>query len=85
MTPSHIAQEMDIPNKGVHWTDWIPKTKQLDVCALFDAIPHAPKTKRKVPFQRTQRPNTQLKATTAQAHLKGTGQRGERANDRAHR
>ena len=73
MTPSHIAQEMDIPNKGVHWTDWIPKTKQLDVCALFDAIPHAPKTKRKVPFQRTQRPNTQLKARLLKRTLKELG------------
>ena len=73
MTPSHIAQEMDIPNKGVHWTDWIPKTKQLDVCALFDAIPHAPKTKRKVPFQRTQRPNTKLKDRLLKRTLKELG------------
>lgn len=73
MTPSHIAQEMDIPNNGVHWTDWIPKTKQLDVCALFDAIPHAPKTKRKVPFQRTQRPNTKLKDRLLKRTLKELG------------
>ena len=73
MTPSHIAQETDIPNKGVHWTDWIPKTKQLDVCALFDAIPHAPKTKRKVPFQRTQRPNTKLKDRLLKRTLKELG------------
>ena len=73
MTPSHIAQETDIPNKGVHWTDWIPQTKRVEVCALFDAIPHAPKTKRKVPFQRTQRPNTKLKDRLLKRTLKELG------------
>jgi len=57
-TPSQLAQESDIPNKGVHWTDWIPQSKKVEVSVLFDDIPSAPKTKRKIPFQRTQRPNT---------------------------
>lgn len=73
MTPSEIAREMDIPNKGVHWTDWIPQSKKLEVTTLFEQIPHAPKTKRKVPFQRTQRPNTQLKERLLKRTLKELG------------
>lgn len=73
MTPSEIAQEMDIPNKGVHWTDWIPQSKKIEVAMLFEQIPHAPKTKRKVPFQRTQRPNTQLKERLLRRTLKELG------------
>lgn len=41
-----------IPNGGSHWTDWIPESKKRPVIALFDAIPHKPKAKRKVPFER---------------------------------
>jgi hypothetical protein len=73
MTPSEIARELDIPNKGVHWTDWIPQSKKLEVTTLFEQIPHAPKTKRKVPFQRTQRPNTQLKDRLLKRTLKELG------------
>jgi hypothetical protein len=73
MTPSEIAREMDIPNKGVHWTDWIPQSKKLEVAKLFEQIPHAPKTKRKVPFGRTQRPNTQLKDRLLKRTLKELG------------
>ena len=73
MTPSEIARAMDIPNKGVHWTDWIPQSKKLEVTTLFEQIPHAPKTKRKVPFGRTQRPNTQLKDRLLKRTLKELG------------
>jgi hypothetical protein len=73
MTPSEIAQELDIPNRGVHWTDWIPQSKKLEVTTLFEQIPHAPKTKRKVPFQRTQRPTTKLKERLLRRTLKELG------------
>lgn len=73
MTPSEIARAMDIPNKGVHWTDWIPQSKKLEVTTLFEQIPHAPKTKRKVPFGRTQRPNTKLKERLLKRTLKELG------------
>jgi hypothetical protein len=73
MTPSEIAQQLDIPNRGVHWTDWIPQSKKIEVAMLFDLIPHAPKTKRKVPFQRTQRPNTKLKDRLLTRTLKELG------------
>lgn len=61
-TPSTYARWLNakakrqIPNNGQHWTDWVPMKVKLQAAALFDAIPHTPKSKRKVPFQRTQRP-----------------------------
>jgi len=73
MTPSEIAQQLDIPNRGVHWTDWIPQSKKNEIAMLFEQIPHAPKTKRKVPFQRTQRPNTKLKERLLKRTLKELG------------
>lgn len=45
-----------IPNNGIHWTDWVPARVKEQVTDLFNAIPHTPKAKRKIPFQRTQRP-----------------------------
>jgi hypothetical protein len=73
LTPSQVAQELDIPNKGVHWTDWIPLTKRTEVEVLFEAIPHTPKAKRKIPFKRTQRPNTKLKDTLLKRTIKELG------------
>ena len=61
-TPSAYSQwvnaktKRQIPNNGIHWTDWVPASVKARVSALFDAIPHTPKAKRKLPFQRTQRP-----------------------------
>ena len=82
MTPSHIAKELSIPNNGVHWTDWIPLTKRTEVEVLFGAIPHKPKAKRKLPFQRTQRPNTKLKTRLLKRTIKELGNlESERAID----
>lgn len=72
-TPSELARQAHIANNGVHWTDWIPMTKQLQVCNLFEQIPHAPKTKRKVPFQRNQRPNTKQRDRLLKRTLKELG------------
>jgi len=52
MTPAEAAFEAKIPNKGEHWTDWVPSSKKQAITALFDAIPHKPRAKRKVPFER---------------------------------
>ena len=65
-TPSTIARDLEregkpLPNHGIHWTDWIPTSKRTQIAQLFEEIPHAPKTKRKIPFQRVQRPNTKQK------------------------
>lgn len=53
-----------IPNNGSHWTDWVPMRVKIRVAELFDAIPHVPKAKRKLPFQRTQRPQRNNPALT---------------------
>jgi hypothetical protein len=55
-TPTHVAREKNVPNNGEHWTDWIPEHVKTKTTAMFDGIPYAPKTKRKLPFQRTARP-----------------------------
>lgn len=61
-TPSNYARwvnakgKRQIPNNGIHWTDWVPSRIKAQVIDLFNAIPHTPKAKRKLPFQRTQRP-----------------------------
>jgi hypothetical protein len=52
MTPADAAAEAKIPNKGEHWTDWVPSGKRQAIIALFDAIPHKPRAKRKIPFER---------------------------------
>jgi hypothetical protein len=53
-----------IPNNGSHWTDWVPSRIKAQVIDLFNAIPHVPKAKRKLPFQRTQRPQRNNPALT---------------------
>ena len=55
-TPSVLAKEKGVPNNGEHWTDWVPEHVKERIHTLFDGIPYTPKTKRKLPFQRTARP-----------------------------
>lgn len=69
-TPSNYSRwvnakaKRQIPNNGIHWTDWVPSRVKAQVTDLFDAIPHTPKAKRKLPFQRTQRPRRNNPALT---------------------
>ena len=51
-TPSTYATEKNLTNHGLHWTDFVPVHIKLRVSGLFDAVPHKPKAKRKVPFER---------------------------------
>ena len=51
-TPSEAAAEANIPNKGEHWSDWIPTHIKSKTTALFDAIPTKYRAKRKIPFER---------------------------------
>jgi hypothetical protein len=51
-TPSTYAKEKNLPNHGVHWADFIPVHIKNRIITLFDAVPHTPKAKRKVPFER---------------------------------
>jgi hypothetical protein len=49
-TPSELAAERGLPNKGVHWTDWIAERTKNRIRVLFDAIPQTLKAKRPNPF-----------------------------------
>jgi hypothetical protein len=76
LTPSQTAQLLarehgiDIPNNGSHWTDWVQPSKRREVNALFEAIPTMPRTKRKLPFQRTQRPTAPTRGMAKLERLK---------------
>ena len=70
LTPSQLAQDSDIPNNGSHWTDWMPEHKKREITALFEAIPVMPRTKRKIPFPRTQRPSAPSRGMTKIERLK---------------
>lgn len=70
LTPSQLAQDSDVPNNGSHWTDWMPEHKKREITALFEAIPVTPRTKRKLPFQRTQRPTAPTRGMAKLERLK---------------
>lgn len=47
-TPSEIATERGLPNKGKHWTHWVNDKTKRRIESLFDAIPT--QAKRPKPF-----------------------------------
>lgn len=49
-TPTELAVERGLPNKGEHWTDWISAKTRTRIELLFDAIPT--RAKRPRPFER---------------------------------
>ena len=51
-TPSTYAKEKNLPNHGLHWTDFVPLHIKQRIVEAFDEIPHKPKAKRKIPFER---------------------------------
>lgn len=53
MTPAEKAAEMDVPNNGAHWTDWIPEHIKTAIVNAFAQIPHTFKARTKTPFERT--------------------------------
>lgn len=57
VTPSEYARTKNLPNNGIHWTDWVPPKIKQAIAQAFDALPHTPRAKRKLPFQRTRRPD----------------------------
>lgn len=69
MHPSALAKERNatgkgspIPNKGVHWTDWVPGHIKNAITEAFAILPYTAKAKRKIPFQRTVTPEQHAKA-----------------------
>jgi len=51
-TPSTYATEKNLPNRGLHWSDFIPARIKLRITDLFDAVPYTAKARRKIPFER---------------------------------
>lgn len=64
-TPSQIATRKNLPNRGSHWTDWVPDTVKVVITDMFEQIPYQTKAKRKLPFQRTIKPETKKVSQTA--------------------
>jgi hypothetical protein len=52
MTPVEYAKVKNAPNNGEHWTDFVPSHIKQKVLALFEVVPHTPKARRKIPFER---------------------------------
>jgi len=44
---------LQIHPERTHWSDYVPQRIRDEVCDAFNAIPHKPKAKTKVPFLRT--------------------------------
>jgi len=51
-TPSTYAAEKNLPNRGLHWSDFIPVRIKNRIIDLFDAVPYTAKARRKIPFER---------------------------------
>ena len=51
-TPSTYAKEKNLPNNGLHWSDFIPVRIKNRIIELFDAVPYTAKARRKIPFER---------------------------------
>jgi hypothetical protein len=52
MSPVEYAKHKNAPNNGEHWTDFVPSHIKQRVMEMFDAVPHTPKARRKIPFER---------------------------------
>jgi len=52
MTPVEYAKHKNVPNNGEHWTDFVTTHIKQRVIEMFDAVPHTPKARRKIPFER---------------------------------
>lgn len=52
LTPRQLAEDRGLPNKGEHWTDWMPKKKIALIEQYFACIPAVRGIKQKRPFER---------------------------------
>jgi hypothetical protein len=73
-TPAVIARERDLPNKGIHWTDWVKDKFKERVRVLFDAVPHRG-VKGKRPFPRRTDPKSAEKLR-ARLHIRTLKEHG---------
>ena len=51
-TPSKLAAGTNVPNKGEHWTDWMPQKKIDLIKEYFAQIPYIKGVRQKTPFER---------------------------------
>jgi hypothetical protein len=51
-TPAQYAKEHNLPNGGVHWSDWVKESHKRNLTAVFAALPRIGR-KHKHPFART--------------------------------
>jgi hypothetical protein len=51
-TPAQYAKEHNLPNGGVHWSDWVKESHKRNLHAVFAALPKTGR-KQKFPFART--------------------------------
>jgi hypothetical protein len=51
-TPSKLAAGRNLPNKGEHWTDWMPQKKIDLIKDYFAQIPYIKGVRQKTPFER---------------------------------
>lgn len=75
VTPAVLARERGLPNKGIHWTDWIKDKFKERIRVLFDAVPYRAGAKVKHPFPRRTDPKSteKLKARLHTRTLKEHG------------
>jgi hypothetical protein len=52
-TPAVLARQRNLPNGGIHWSDWVKDKFKERIQALFAAIPPKPHARTKTPFART--------------------------------
>lgn len=50
--PRQVALGTNVPNKGEHWTDWMPRKKIALIEQYFADIPHVRGVRQKTPFER---------------------------------
>lgn len=51
-TPAQYAKEHNLPNGGIHWSDWVKESHKRNLNAVFAALPKLGR-KQKFPFART--------------------------------
>ena len=51
-TPAQYAKANNLPNGGIHWTDWVKESHKRNLNAVFAALPRTGH-KQKYPFART--------------------------------
>ena len=73
-TPAVISKQRNLPNGGIHWSDWVKDKFKERIRALFAEVPPQPRAKTKTPFLRVttiksnDRLATRLKTRTIKEH-----------------